>query len=93
MTLMGMPGPGGSLGQCAVCGDSFVQEVLLNEPVKTIGMEAFKEELCVHQKCIESLEHARDNGRETLPDGPIRKAYSEMAAKLESSPVDGQSGG
>jgi hypothetical protein len=79
--LTGMPGIGGGLGQCAVCGHDFTKELLMGKNVHTFSMSAFDSEMCAHEKCMDSLAHARDNGWETLPDGPIRKAFNESAAE------------
>ena len=77
--LWGAPGIGGGLGKCAVCGGDFAKEILLGRGVHKFAMDGFKDDLCAHEKCMGDLEHARGNGWETLPQGPIRKAFADAA--------------
>ena len=77
--IANMPGPGGSLGLCAVCGDTFLREILLGENVQQIEIEGMDKDVCVHLKCLTVL---KTNGPEwrTLPDGPLRRAYAKASA-------------
>lgn len=87
--LLGMPGIGGSLGQCALCGKTFTTQILMSmsgfndedQRVHTGHLEGFDEDLCFHQKCKEQLEKLNGGSWEALPDGPIRKAFAEAAAR------------
>ena len=80
MTLHGMPGIGGSLGCCAMCGKSFVMELLVpGERVQTIHIDGIDGDLCLHTKCLKELETIRGNGWEELPDGPLRDCYAKAA--------------
>lgn len=80
MGLVGMPGIGGSLGLCAVCGGSFIKELLMSEKIQTFSMSAFDDEMCAHVKCVVILKAAIDDGWESLPDGPIRKAFEDAGS-------------
>ena len=84
--MHGMAGPGGSLGQCQVCGEAFVMEVLLGRNIRSISMPLIKEDLAVHEDCIPVLTAAQEDGWESLPEGPIRRVYAaavEHNRKLE----------
>mgnify|MGYP001613218545 CR=1 FL=1 len=73
-----MPGPGGSLGMCALCGEGFLLEILLGKMVNTVGVEGMDKDVCLHDKCLAVLEK---NGPDwhTLPEGPLRRAYAKAA--------------
>lgn len=88
MGLVGMPGINNSLGQCAVCGDTFVLEIMLNKKIHTFKLDGFKDTLCAHEKCVEAIQAASDTGDwKPLPDGPIRKAYAKVFEK-EATPEE-----
>jgi hypothetical protein len=72
-----IPGVGGSLGECILCGETFLQEILLNQTVPTVRIEGFNRDLPIHkEKCLPLLEK---NGTDwhTLPDGPLRKEFEK----------------
>ena len=71
---LGMPGPDGSLGECQVCGESFIGVVFMGETALTGRVPGIDNELAVHHKCAERL---KGTPWEELPDGPIRKAFEE----------------
>lgn len=73
-----MPGVGGSLGMCGVCGDGFMTEILLGQRVQMIEVDGFDKDICVHAKCLKTLE-ANGSDWRTLPDGPMRRAYEKAA--------------
>lgn len=81
----GIPGIGGSLGACAVCGDTFMREILLRESVPTIGMDGFDRDLPVHAKCRDAVMAC--NGpwkevRDRFPEGPMKQCFDEQQAEL-----------
>jgi hypothetical protein len=82
-----MPGIGGSLGMCALCGETFMAEILLGQMVQTIEVEGFDKDMCVHQRCLTVLE---ENGPDwhTLPEGPLRRAYEKAASAQAADAVD-----
>src|SRR5690242_11530570 len=88
-----MPGIGGSLGMCALCGDTFMAEILLGRAVPVIEIEGMDKDVCVHQKCLTVLEKNGPNWR-TLPDGPLRRAYAKAAGEegKTADAVDPQGG-
>ena len=68
----GMPGPGGSLGTCALCGKPFLTEILLGRVVKQFEIPQCAQRLFAHEKCLKEYE-----GKEIsdLPDeSPIKQA-------------------
>lgn len=69
----GMPGPGGSLGQCAICGKPFLAEVLLGETVKEFNVNGTDQGLFGHKKCLKEIANIKTF--DELPDGPLRDAY------------------
>ena len=76
--IANMPGPGGSLGMCAVCGGPFIKEILIGESVEIMGSFGFSKDFPVHKKCKELLIKVGETKRwQDLPDGPIRKCYEE----------------
>ena len=87
-SVANMPGPGGSLGLCAVCGDTFMLEILTGRKVQMIEVEGFDKDVCVHQKCLAVLEK---NGPDwhALPEGPLRRAYAKAAGEVEAATVEG----
>ncbi len=64
MSHFGMPGPGGSMGQCAVCGKSFITDVLLDLVGSPSGITSFNvgfvdQTLYAHKpKCVEAIKEA-----------------------------------
>jgi hypothetical protein len=84
-SIANMPGIGGSLGLCALCGNTFLAEILLGRSVQTIEIEGMDKDVCVHDKCLTAL---RANGPDwhTLPEGPLRRAYAEAAHAKETQP-------
>jgi len=76
--IANMPGPGGSLGLCALCGDTFMAEILLGKKVQTVEIEGMDKDVCLHAKCLKVLKQNGPNWR-TLPDGPLRRAYEQAA--------------
>lgn len=77
--IANMPGPGGSLGMCALCGEGFMLEILMGTNVQTVEIEGMDKDVCLHDKCLKVL---KDNGKDwrTLPEGPLRRAYEKAAA-------------
>lgn len=82
----GIPGPGGSPGVCAVCGDSFLAECVLGRSVQTFTLEAFgTAKFYAHDKCLETLKDiaTRDaSDWKALPErSPIRRAFERALAR------------
>lgn len=71
---VGMPGIGGSLGQCQVCGETFIGEIVLGKTVMVGRVSGMNCDVAVHSACAKLLQNRpwRD-----LPDGPIRQAFEE----------------
>jgi hypothetical protein len=85
----GIPGPGGSLGKCAVCGDTFLREILLGESVDSISLTGFDANLPVHRKCGETivkLQGPWEEIREKFPKGPMYDCFEEEFQKAEVEP-------
>lgn len=81
-----IPGIGGALGECCVCGGTFLTEILLNQTVQMIGIEGMSRDVPVHKKCVQTLQNVKDNGGDwrLLPDGPLREEFAKAQAEQES---------
>lgn len=74
----GMPGPGGSLGQCCYCGRDFMVEILLGKTVKPVQVKGCEQTLYVHHGCAKKLEACKEYPQ--LPDeSPLKQAWLEQA--------------
>lgn len=85
-TLKGLPGFGGSLGECALCGVCFIVELVMGSKVQRIVVEGVTNadtgkpaDLAIHLRCMDALETAKRDGWETLPEGPLRRLYATAA--------------
>jgi hypothetical protein len=74
-SVANMPGIGGSMGMCGLCGDGFLMEIMLGKRVQTIEITGFDKDVCLHDKCMAVLEANGPDWR-SLPDGPLRRAYA-----------------
>jgi hypothetical protein len=74
-----IPGIGGSLGECCVCGETFLQEILLGKQVAMIGIEGLSRDVPVHQDCVKTLQSVKDAGGNwrLLPEGPLRAEFAK----------------
>jgi hypothetical protein len=61
-------------------------EILTGRKVQMVEIEGMDKDVCLHQKCMEVLEK---NGPDwqTLPEGPLRKAYEKAASVAAVDPV------
>ena len=82
MSDYGMPGPGGSLGQCSLCGGVFLTEILLGETVRSFTVTGCDQTLYGHKKCL--AKYAGKNlGILELPEAsPLRQAYERARAAV-----------
>jgi ferredoxin len=77
-TNFGMPGPGGSLGQCALCGKPFLKEILTGQTVKSFRIDSCDQTLYGHSDCIANCPKDILN----LPEAsPIRQAFERLNQK------------
>ena len=96
MGHFGIPGPGGSLGICAVCGESFAGEAIKDLMGMDSGIEGFSVGFvadtlyCHSPKCKETLQSAFSAGEDdpakalnALPDGPLKKVLGEAIEAQE----------
>lgn len=78
MPTFGMPGPGGSLGQCAFCGKPFLTEILFGQTVSFFTIPGCIQTLFGHDECLKEFD-----GKEMtdLPaESPLRLAYEKQNA-------------
>lgn len=71
-----MPGIGGSLGECALCGQSFAMEVILHKAVPSFKVKGCNQTFVAHEMCIKAFE-----GKTVLelPEKSVlRRAYIEQ---------------
>lgn len=88
MLPFGMPGPGGSLGECALCGKPFLTEIILGRSVKSFTVTGSAQNLFGHDDCLE-----RFQGKDfaDLPsESALRRAYER--AKQKETPPSGDTG-
>lgn len=69
----GMPGVGGSLGKCAICGNTFLREILMHENVVSFHQTGIKQKMYAHKDCLDKAEKV--SRWEDLPNGPLREAF------------------
>jgi hypothetical protein len=77
--IRAMPGVGGSLGECGICGESLTLEILLNENVEVLGHPDLAQDFPVHKQCgklLREIQRAQDWNR--LPQGPLRDLLQEL---------------
>lgn len=75
---VGMPGIGGMLGQCALCGESFVVECVLGKKVLSITVPGCENTLYCHPECRKKYEGKE---WEYLPDkSPLKQAFQKALA-------------
>ena len=73
-----IPGIGGSLGECVLCGETFMKEILLGQTVPTVLIDGFDRALPIHkEKCLSVLEKNGPDWK-TLPDGPLRQEFAKV---------------
>jgi hypothetical protein len=76
-----IPGPGGSLGSCVVCGNTFLKEILMGESVDCVGISGFGDRnLPVHKECgekLRSLQGPWEEIRKNFPHGPLYDCFEE----------------
>jgi hypothetical protein len=79
----GIPGIGGSLGECAICGNPFIMEILLGEKISSFTLKGVENTLYGHKNCMPLLKC------ETLLDlpkeSPVRRAVERhLKTKTET---------
>ena len=89
----GIPGPGDSLGQCSVCGESFIMECVLGKSVKSFCLNIVDNTMFAHDKCLKIME--KFDGRDgewwkELPEkSPLRFAL-ERADEAKPTSAGGE---
>ncbi|HTY25593.1 MAG TPA: hypothetical protein VMC85_20860 [Desulfomonilaceae bacterium] len=80
-----IPGIDGSLGECVLCGESFLKEIMLNQTVATIHLDGFNAALPIHKEtCLPALEKNGPDWK-TLPDGPLRREFAKHFSEAVQS--------
>lgn len=78
----GMPGIGGSLGQCALCGENFLMEILMGQKVYPFEIDGIDQTLYAHKACFNKYKGKTDP---ELPVGsPLRAAVEKARAAKEN---------
>jgi hypothetical protein len=81
MSHFGIPGPGGSLGECAICGKDFLLEILTGAKVKTFQVSDVTQTLYAHAKCIEPFKDGPLDCELLPATSPLRQAYERTTPK------------
>jgi hypothetical protein len=79
MSAFGMPGPGGSLGECALCGEPFVTEILLGRNVASFKVSGCATDLFGHHKCLKEFQG------KTMLNLPAKSALRQAYEKQQES--------
>lgn len=83
------PGIAGTVGECVVCGKTFIVELLTGAGVQCVELAGFKREngepalVTLHERCLPALERGRDDGWQALTEGPLRRYYAELVEALQ----------
>lgn len=85
-----IPGIGGSLGECCVCGGTFLTEILLHQTVPMIEIEGLSRDVPVHTKCVDTLQGVKDQGGNwrLLPEGPLRQEFAKAGGEPKTEGVE-----
>lgn len=76
-STFGMPGPGGSLGVCALCGRNFLVEILLGKRVQSFTLAGNDQELFGHDECL--AKYAGKEATDLPAESPIRKKFESQS--------------
>lgn len=77
----GMPGPGGSLGKCALCGNVFLAEILLGKTVQSFTVDGCNQTLYGHKDCLTKYAGKKLDALELPEASPLRQAYERANEK------------
>lgn len=91
--IHGMPGPGGSLGECQWCGRCFLFSVVLmtkhGKPVEScVTGTLFGQAMAFHADCAKEIVEFGELTEDKIPDmrdGRLKKAIVEMYAEKSSA--------
>lgn len=83
----GMPGPGGSLGKCALCGNVFLVEILTGQTVKSFTVDGCDQTLYGHKDCLKKYAGKKLDALELPEASPLRQAYERANAPGEPQPT------
>lgn len=75
-----IPGIGGSLGTCVICGKDFALEILLGRSVSSIKADHFDRDLPAHKICADEVIELKGpwkSVREKFPRGPMYDCLEE----------------
>src|SRR5687767_8158173 len=95
MSSFGMPGVGGSLGTCALCGDTFLIEVMvgsmLNKKVHPFTADGFDCTMYAHSECLKLINADGNIDVLALPEkSPIRQAFERAHSPKPSEGKEGR---
>lgn len=79
----GVPGIGGSLGKCALCGECFAFEIITGRDVKSFKQAGSSTTFYAHDKCLDDSKNCK-----TLLDlpeaSPLRQEYERQQRESPS---------
>lgn len=84
-----IPGPGGSLGECAICGKTFTTEIILGQSVPSFRVDMLDADLPAHKDCLEVVKKITDGDWRKVPEGPIRRFFADCDAERQSANPEG----
>ncbi len=77
----GMPGPGGSLGTCALCGNVFLAEILFGKTVQSFTVDGCNQTLYGHKDCLTKYAGKKFDVLELPESSPLRQAYNKAVSE------------
>jgi hypothetical protein len=75
---LNIPGINGSLGECVICGDTFLFEIVMAKRIKWITVTGFDRDLPAHEKCARKAQAIKGDWH-NLPPGPLRSEFEKGA--------------
>jgi hypothetical protein len=77
----GMPGIDGSLGQCALCGNPFLAEIVLGKKIKSFTVDGSDNTFYGHDKCLEQFGNKLFDWKDLPERSPLRQAVERAQSK------------
>lgn len=85
-THYGIPGIGGSLGCCALCGETFLKEMILGKSCKAITSDGFQGTLYAHEKCLNDYNEKNLNLLKLPDKSPLKIEYLRLMEERNECP-------
>jgi hypothetical protein len=87
MSHFGIPGVGGSLGQCAICGEPFAFEIITGASVKSFKQAGSDTTFYGHDECLEDAKRYKTL-LDLPPESPLRQLYERQQTEQNAGSTD-----